>query len=94
LCPNCKNKGFVKTADTPYPTTTYKTDRVKRTHIVYRYKVCLQCGHKWITKEDFERDVNSEPSLFSTSSPALLLSKEKGKNANSRAGKKAYYGSR
>jgi hypothetical protein len=64
MCPDCKNRGFKKTADTPYPTTTYKTDRVKRTHIVYRYKVCLQCGCKWITREDYERHVKSDPGLF------------------------------
>jgi hypothetical protein len=89
LCPDCKNRGFKKTADTPYPTTTYKTDRVKRTHIVYRYKVCLQCGCKWITREDYERHVKSEPSLFSTSSPTLPLSKGKGESIR----KRTQYGS-
>ena len=65
MCPCCKNKKFKRTDEVPWPTKTYKTDRVPRTNIVYRYKVCLQCGHKWITKEDYERDVmNNQQSLF------------------------------
>ena len=48
-CPECKNKGFIRSKEVPAKTSVYKTDSYST--VTYRYRICLQCGYKWITKE-------------------------------------------
>lgn len=65
VCPNCRNTGFKPSTDVPKALTCYKTDSFPS--VIYRYRACLQCGHKWVTAEKHERDVGGAgPDLFSS----------------------------
>ena len=66
VCPECRNIGFKPTDDVPKPLSQYKTDSFPT--VIYRYRVCLQCGYKWVSADKFERAVGSSgPDLFSPS---------------------------
>jgi hypothetical protein len=59
MCPKCKNIDWKQTKFEKKPVLTYGAEKI-RTHkseIIYRYKRCLQCGHKWITIEQYHEDV-------------------------------------
>ena len=56
-CPKCKNKDFVPSKDVPRPVNTYKTETFST--IRYRYNYCLQCGHKWRTKEVYDKIIEA-----------------------------------
>ena len=67
-CPQCKNKGFKKSADVPYQSRTYKVTHYcsGKGKITHRYRICTMCGFKWVTEEKYLRNVNTEyqPGLF------------------------------
>ena len=66
VCPKCRNAGFKSSKDVPKPLSIYKTDSFPT--VVYRYRICLQCGYKWVSKDEFERAVGSASrDLFSPS---------------------------
>lgn len=54
-CPKCKNHGFKKSDDMPTRTRVYKTDHIGND--TYRYKICLQCGKKFVTIERLDRQI-------------------------------------
>lgn len=58
ICPKCKNKGFKKSEDVPTPNKTYTTEHIGS--MIYRRRVCLLCGYKWVTKEEFYREVEAQ----------------------------------
>jgi len=64
LCPSCQNKGFQRSDEVSKPHVVVKTDRYDT--VVLRYRVCLQCGYRWMTQETFYRpvQVQTTPDLF------------------------------
>lgn len=49
VCPNCKNKGWQKTEETPYRTKVYYTAQFNT--CIIRRRICMQCGFKFKTSE-------------------------------------------
>lgn len=64
-CPSCKNKGFVPSDDVPRPLQNIGGKMHHTTFNTRRY-VCMQCGHRFMTKEEFYRDVQAavQPDMF------------------------------
>ncbi len=64
-CPKCKNKGFRPTPDAPRPLQNLGGKQRFDTFDTRRY-ACLSCGHLFMTKESYYRDieVKHEPELF------------------------------
>lgn len=56
VCPNCENKGFKPTEETPRPLINLGKKEHFKSFNLRRY-VCLQCTHRFVTKEEFYRDV-------------------------------------
>lgn len=55
-CPQCRNKAFVPTKDVKKPLHNLGNKEYFESFITRRY-ICLQCGYKFITKEEFYRDI-------------------------------------
>jgi len=55
-CPKCQNRGFEPTADVKRPLVNLGGKQHYEKFDLRRY-ACLQCGHVFITKETFFRDV-------------------------------------
>lgn len=60
-CKQCKDEGW--DVDNISQILIYKTETIA--NIKFRYKRCLNCGYKFITKELFEREIrSSQQNLF------------------------------
>lgn len=57
-CPKCRNKGFMPSEDVPRPLTNIGGKLHNATFDTRRY-VCMQCGYRFMTKEEFYREVNA-----------------------------------
>lgn len=70
VCPKCKNRGFTPTVDAPRPLINIGGKLRFATLDTRRY-VCVQCGHAFVTKEVYYRDldVRTQPDLF-TANPS------------------------
>lgn len=55
-CPRCKNEGFVPSEEVAHPVRNIG-GKEKFSTVDYRRYVCLQCGHRWITKEVFHKKI-------------------------------------
>ena len=53
-CPKCQNKGFVPSDECKTPLLNAGGKRHYQTFNTRRY-VCLQCGHHFMTKEEYYR---------------------------------------
>lgn len=64
-CPKCHNKNFYPTRDIKKPLQNLGDKQYYETFITRRY-ICIQCGHAFITKEAWYRDVETrkQNSLF------------------------------
>nr|BDD47019.1 hypothetical protein 14 [Balneolaceae bacterium] len=57
-CPKCKNKGWKPTDDFKYPLKNY--GKVKHRTFSLRYIMCLNCGHRFKTIEQYFDDVKDQ----------------------------------
>lgn len=55
-CPNCKNKGFVPSKDVKRPVQNLGDKQYFETFVTRRY-ICLQCGYKFVSKEEFYYEI-------------------------------------
>lgn len=55
-CPKCLNKGFIPNDDVKRALQNIGKKEYYETFITRRY-VCMQCGHKFVSKEEWYRDV-------------------------------------
>jgi rubredoxin len=63
-CPKCKNKGFRPTEELKHPLLNMGNKEKYDTFDTRRY-VCLQCGYKFMTSEEYYREIDSgQASLF------------------------------
>lgn len=62
LCPKCRNIGWVPTKFENVPVVMYGSEIIAthKGNIVFRYKRCLNCGFRWISKEEFYREVEKK----------------------------------
>lgn len=60
-CPQCKNKGWKPSEE--FKLVLRNIKKIKHRNFAIRYYVCLNCGYRFKTKEDFFEEVNS-PDLF------------------------------
>lgn len=56
-CPKCHNRNFTPSADFKKPIQNLGNKQHYMTFDTRRY-ICIQCGHKWITKEEWYRDID------------------------------------
>ena len=56
LCRECKNKGFIPTDEVPNPIKNVG-NKQKYASFDTRQYICLQCGHSFLTKEEYYRPV-------------------------------------
>lgn len=59
-CPRCHNKRFTPSEDVKYPLLNMGNKEKYESFDLRRY-VCMQCGYKFITIEQFYRDVKTAP---------------------------------
>ena len=61
-CPACHLKGWKRKKFENKPILTYGAEKIPspKGGIIFRYKRCLNCNHRWITKEDYWKDVNED----------------------------------
>lgn len=55
VCKQCKSKGFKPTEDMPRPLVNL--GKKKFGGVDYRYYMCVMCNFKFVTKEEFEREI-------------------------------------
>lgn len=65
VCPKCKNRGFLPSEEFPRPIINLGKKEKFASFDTRRY-CCVQCGHVFLTKEEYYRDVKvrTQASLF------------------------------